>query len=202
MPSSPKIQKSAMLETAFSILQKDGAEAVNIKNLAKEIGCSTQPISWQFGGMDGLRAELAEKVIAYASKKAAKTALKDCESNSPTAAFAAVGCAYLDLLYDEPNLIEFIRFFPGKATMNSIVSDENHKNLPVEIANELGVTVEDALKMMQSSITYVQGLSSMIMTGMLEVSRDTAKDMARDHGARYISSFGVPLEKVRKLLFG
>ena len=48
MPSSPKIPKELILEYALKMLIRDGYAALNIKALAKEIGCSTQPISWHF----------------------------------------------------------------------------------------------------------------------------------------------------------
>ena len=69
MPSSPKIPKEVILENALKVLRRDGYESVNIKSVAKEIGCSTQPISWHFGNMDGLRRELSE----YARTVAVKT---------------------------------------------------------------------------------------------------------------------------------
>ena len=57
MPSSPKIKKEDMLKTALDIVMESGYSALNIKEVAKRLGCSTAPISWQFGGMDGLRTE-------------------------------------------------------------------------------------------------------------------------------------------------
>ena len=60
MPSSPKIKKEDILQTALEIVTQDGYAALNIKAVAKKLGCSTAPISWQFGGMDGLRQELRE----------------------------------------------------------------------------------------------------------------------------------------------
>lgn len=49
MPSSPKIQKERIVQAVLDILLEKGYAAVNIKALE----CSTQLISWQFGGMDG-----------------------------------------------------------------------------------------------------------------------------------------------------
>ena len=39
------ITKERILEAAFDMLVRDGYSNVNIKTLAAEIGCSTQPIS-------------------------------------------------------------------------------------------------------------------------------------------------------------
>lgn len=65
MPSSPKIKKEDMLQAALKLIAKNGYAALNIKAVAKELGCSTAPISWQFGGMDGLREELIPFVEQY-----------------------------------------------------------------------------------------------------------------------------------------
>ena len=47
MPTSPKIPKETILQYALDMLIQDGYSSINIKTLAKRIGCSTQPISWQ-----------------------------------------------------------------------------------------------------------------------------------------------------------
>jgi len=69
MPSSPKVPKEKILKAALDLLIREGYGAINIKALAKEIGCSTQPISWHFGNMDGLRRSLTEHALTYAYGK-------------------------------------------------------------------------------------------------------------------------------------
>ena len=54
MPSSPKVQKETILETALAMLLRDGYASINIKTVAKELGCSTQPISRQFGSAEAV----------------------------------------------------------------------------------------------------------------------------------------------------
>ena len=58
MPSSPKIKKEDMLQAALELVSKNGYAALNIKAVAGEMGCSTAPTSWQFGGLQGLREDL------------------------------------------------------------------------------------------------------------------------------------------------
>lgn len=53
MPSSPKIPKEMILNAALTMLIRDGYSALNIKALAEELHCSTQPISRHFGNMEG-----------------------------------------------------------------------------------------------------------------------------------------------------
>ena len=58
MPAKKQIKKDMILTAALNLLRKDGYEAVNIKRLAKELGCSTQPVYLSFSSMDDLRNEL------------------------------------------------------------------------------------------------------------------------------------------------
>ena len=54
-----------MLQAALELVSINGYAALNIKAVAGELGCSIAPISWQFGGMDGLREELIPFVEQY-----------------------------------------------------------------------------------------------------------------------------------------
>ena len=59
------ISRDMILEAALKILIRDGYAAVNIKTIASEIGCSTQPVVWHLpfghggcqkrGGLTGWR---------------------------------------------------------------------------------------------------------------------------------------------------
>ena len=64
------ISREVILEAALKILIRDGYAAVNVKTIASEIGCSTQPIVWHFENMDGVRTALSEYAREYAAKKA------------------------------------------------------------------------------------------------------------------------------------
>ena len=63
MPAKKRITKDMILQTAMKILKKDGMDAVNIKNLTKELHCSTQPVYLSFNGMDELRGELTIQAV-------------------------------------------------------------------------------------------------------------------------------------------
>ena len=67
MPRQVQITKDRILKAAMDVLIRDGFSAVNIKSVAKELGCSTQPIAWQFGNMDNMRKALAKGAVAYAT---------------------------------------------------------------------------------------------------------------------------------------
>jgi AcrR family transcriptional regulator len=52
-PSTPD-QRETILAAAIAILQRDGAAALTVRNVAKEAGCSTTGVYTWFGGKGGL----------------------------------------------------------------------------------------------------------------------------------------------------
>lgn len=58
MPAKKQITKDMILGAALKLLKEQGYDAVNIKQLSKELGCSTQPVYLSFSGMEDLRKEL------------------------------------------------------------------------------------------------------------------------------------------------
>lgn len=68
MPTNPRIPREMILQAAMELLLREGYGALNIKSVAHELGCSTQPVSWHFGSMEGLRQQLAEYTQAYAAE--------------------------------------------------------------------------------------------------------------------------------------
>ena len=51
MPPKPKVTKQQILEGAVALVREKGAGALTAKALAARLGCSTQPIFWQYAGM-------------------------------------------------------------------------------------------------------------------------------------------------------
>ena len=98
-----QIPKEAILKAALRKLIRDGYSSLNIKSIAEEIGCSTQPISWHFGNMETLRRALAEFALNYANEKMYRGGKQGMD------AFFHVGRAYIEMAFDEPNLFQYYK---------------------------------------------------------------------------------------------
>lgn len=175
MPSNPRIPKELILEHALKLLIRDGYGAVNIKAIAREIGCSTQPISWHFGNMDGLRAALSEYARNYAVGR-----LFSMQEDA-VASFLDLGLNYLDIAFDEPNLFRYI-FMNGcggyVADSIRVFSDAGQNAVITGmLADRLGITREQAGSYVQDLTVYVHGLASYIATGVVRPTKEEAKAM-------------------------
>lgn len=102
MARKVQISKDIILQAALKMLIRDGYSSINIKTLAREIGCSTQPIVWHFDNMEGLRTALAEYAINYAKNK-----MNSCIENA-VEVFEHTGRVYVEMAVKEPNLFRFL----------------------------------------------------------------------------------------------
>lgn len=58
MSARKRIFKEDILSAGIRVIQKHGAEALTVRNIAGELGCSTQPIYSEFRNLDALKAAL------------------------------------------------------------------------------------------------------------------------------------------------
>ena len=68
MPKA-KVTKEQILDTALKIIIRDGHEALNIKTVSKEIGHSTQTVSWTFGNMKNSEKRFLTTLLITLIKK-------------------------------------------------------------------------------------------------------------------------------------
>ena len=196
MPSKPKIPKETILQHALNMLIRDGYSALNIKSLAKEIGCSTQPISWHFGNMDGLRKELLEYALQYANSKML----------SPTegmTAFSNVGIGYINLAFDEPNLFRYLYmnndsgYFAGG--FDILVNGDENSEMVEQIANHLKIPKENVSVFFQNTMIYTHGLASFIASGLIKATKEEVIEMMNNTAQSFLLQAGfVPKEEKTK----
>lgn len=196
MPSNPKIPKELILENALKILIREGYSALNIKALAREIGCSTQPISWHFGNMDGLRKALADYALMYANEKM-RPSVDDAIN-----AFEQVGRAYIKIALNEPNLFQFVFLngsgcYPmGNAEM--LTQDNDHVELIKMIADKFQISEQNAGQYLKDTVLYTHGLATYIATGMMCMSEKEIMALINRAGNTFLMQAGVNLKEAEQ----
>ena len=180
MPSSPKITKDMILETALHMLIRDGYDSINIKNVAKEIGCSTQPISWHFGNMDGFRTALAEKAGQYVKGKLWVYGEKGSDD------LEKWGINYLSIAMDEPNLFRFTCMGGSgrheKSGMSSWLDYEQNVGILEQLIQKYKITREQAGQYVQTMFIYIHGMACMVASGIVIENREKIYGMLRETG--------------------
>ncbi len=174
MPSSPKIPKEVILENALNVLKRDGYENVNIKTVAKEIGCSTQPISWHFGNMEGLRLELSEYARKIAIERITTVSGEGIEG------FLELGVNYIKLAIEDKNLFRYI-FMNGCGNyiadkLSTFSLSGNNALITQGISKALGIPPKQTARNIEDLSVYANGLATYIATGVLRITIDEAEE--------------------------
>lgn len=192
MPSSPKIPKELILENALTMLIREGYAALNIKALAKEIGCSTQPISWHFGNMDGLREALAQEALRYTNQKLTP------QSENFIEAFLQIGFAYVNMAFDEPNLFRFIYMGESKqycrGGFSSILTDKGNAALIEGLSQYLHADKNEVGKFVQRMVVYTHGIASLIAVGVLQGTKEEVYKMISEMGIDLLSKLNTDID--------
>lgn len=174
MARKTQISKQIILQAALELLIEKGFSEVNIKTLSQKIGCSTQPIVWQFDNMDGLRVALGQYALAYANKKLCPSA--DDGDN----AFSQIGRSYIKLAVNEPNLFRFL-YMSRKSqfslqNFDGLLTDEGNAELIKTLAKNLQISETRAGRYLQDTIIYTHGIAALVVAGVIKANENEIMD--------------------------
>lgn len=189
MPSSPRIKKEDMLQAALELVSRDGYAALNIKAVARELGCSTAPISWQFGGMDGLREELIPFAEQYVEDKYYS------RNENEVAAFEQRGRGTIDLALENPNLFRFLYTGERSQILSTgfrlQTNNPDTDNVYQKMADLLGITLNQVMDFAMTMMVYTQGIGTLIASGIVKDTKENMYRMLHNTGMTYLKGLGV-----------
>lgn len=172
MPSSPKVQKETILQTAYELLLRDGYGGINIKTVANELGCSTQPISRQFGSMEVFRQEL----LLYCLDRM-KTFFHSEGENAATIV-TGIAKAYISLAYDYPNLYKYLYMSEHEnenmRTTVEALRSHSYEIIIAMLKEEHDMPEFYAKEYMNNLNFYVHGMASYAAVGFSAESKENA----------------------------
>lgn len=187
MARKTQISKEMILEKAFQLLVREGYTNINIITLAKEIGCSTQPIAWQFGNMDRLRTELLEYCLEF---------LKNYYSvagDNASSVLESIAGRYVELAMDYPNLYKYIYISEHEGEkMGQIIKSLRAKNqdkILCMVQEEYGISYEQAKEYMMNLQIYVHGIASFAVTKVEFPSKEVVMNMIHRVNQTFIRDY-------------
>ena len=114
MPRTKQIEKQDILGAAAEVVRQKGEQALTVRNIAAQLGCSTQPLYYEFANIDQLRAELLPYVREHY--------LQFRCSN-----YKAFGRHFLNFARQEKELFRFVylrRRNPGETLLDDVNCEE------------------------------------------------------------------------------
>ena len=164
MPKKPTTTKEAMLEGAFRLIRENGHDYLTARNLAAFLGCSTQPVMYQFPNLDTLRDLVYQKADAFHS-----------EYILAGANLLEMGLRYIRFAEEEPNLFRFL-FQSGRfsgSSMEDLIKAPEAADILSAVSEEAELTTEEAATFFEPLAALVHGYASMIANNAMKSDHDT-----------------------------
>ena len=185
MARKVQIGKEIILDVAFQMLLEEGYTGINITSLAKRIGCSTQPIAWHFGNMDGLRAELLDYALNF---------LKDLftvQGEGSTNILDGIAAGYINLAVDYPNLYKYLYMMEqdGQKIAEVVQSLRavNQDKVIQMIESELGISKKSAEEYLLNLQIYVHGIAVFAITKVACPSKEVMMNMVHNANMAFLN---------------
>ncbi len=166
MPKKPTTTKEAMIEGAFQLIRKQGHEALTARNLASFLGCSTQPIMYQFPNLDTLKDLVYQKADAFHSGYilAGGDILE-------------IGLRYVRFAEEEPLLFKFL-FQSGRFTglsLEAMIQAPETAGILSAVSAEEELTPEGAAAFFEPLAALVHGYASLIANNAMKYEPDAIR---------------------------
>lgn len=179
MPSKKTISKDVIAKAALKIVQKYGMEGLNMRALAKECNCSTQPIYLCFGGAENLKEEVGKRIFSvYLAYREAEIARGEYPK------YKAAGMAYIRFAKEQKEFFKylFMRNRAGEKDNNSNTTADFSEMKKVVSAN-YGLKADKAASLHTHMWIWVHGIASMYATGFLDWDFDTVSELLTEEFA-------------------
>ena len=173
MPPKVKITKDDIICVSLDLIRKNGSSALNARNVAEELKCSTQPLFSNFSTMEELQGEVMKAVyelyLDYSKKEV---------ESGKYPQYKSMGMAYIGFAKEEKELFKLL-FMCDRRGKDQRPTVE-FETVVEMISESLGITKEKAQLMHLEIWMFVHGIATMIATSFLEPELDLISDMLTD----------------------
>ncbi len=155
-----------MIEGAFRLIREKGHEALTVRNLASFLGCSTQPIMYQFPDTDILKDLTYRKADQFHSEYI--LAGRD---------LMEIGIRYIRFAEEEPQLFRFL-FQSGRFSgfsLEDLIRAPETADLLAAVSTEEELTIEDAAAFFEPLAAVVHGYASLIANNAMKYDPDAIR---------------------------
>ena len=171
MPPKPKITRDMVIDAAFKVARKTGAENINARTVSNELNCSTQPVMYHFATIEALKKAAYKKTGDYHTEYLMN--IPETQEDI----MLGIGVNYIRFAVEEPNLFRFL-FQSGFAVENNLLEMIDSSELvPVISAMQkaIGMNIEQTKKVFLTISLFAHGYARIIANNSLEYDEELIK---------------------------
>ena len=175
MPPKAKVSRGEILCAAVDLVRQKGEGALNARDLATALSCSTQPIFFNFSNM----SELRQAILDFANALYLAYREEDMQSGE-FPPYKASGMSYIRFATEEKELFKMLFMRDRANDETSIGDDEELKPIYALIQKQIGVSYEEARLFHLENWAVVHGIAAMTVTGYLTLEKELVSRMLTD----------------------
>ena len=158
MASEKRITRESILQAAIQTIQSGGAESLTVRNIAKTLGCSTQPLYYEFENIQHLKDALHDYIRENFLK---------FHNDS----YKAFGQSFLSFSTKEKELFRFL-YLQHRQPGQDLLDDLNWEMLISLLAKNLEMPPETAREMHRQMQFRCYGLGVMLAIGYQSMNQE------------------------------
>ena len=195
MSATKKITKDMIVDAALEIFRAEGFDAVTSRRVAFKLGCSTQPIYFEYKNMDELKNDIVKKVVGQLNEIFSSVSNEGKEEPDEFV-YRSFGLSFLKFVQADPFVFRQIYIVDGKIGRQV----DNHR-MPIILnilENKYGYKKETALAIHKMASCSLMGMAVFVSSGYKKISED---EMQKNLGILFASICSVygPPPKLMKI---
>ena len=163
MPPKAQITKEMIVEAGLELVRMCGAEALNVRRVAAELKCSTQPVMYHFSTVE----ELKDEIYSAADEFHTGYIMNVGENED---SMLAIGMRYIKFAAEEKHLFRFL--FQSDKYANrgftELVEGEGLTPIFEILQQEAEITAEQSREAFAALFLTVHGIAGLLANNSME----------------------------------
>ena len=158
MPPKTKVTREAILDAAFELAREQGFEAITARRLAERLGCSTQPVLYQFESVRQILEDTYRRADDF------HTARLFDGLESAEEPLLALGLNYIRFAAEEKPLFRFLfqsGWFEGR-TLEELIAQPEVAPLLALVGEATGLPEAERGRVFEALFAAVHGYASLL----------------------------------------
>jgi AcrR family transcriptional regulator len=170
MAPKTSVTRDMIVEAAVEVVREAGAEAVNVRAVARKLICSTQPVMYQFASMEYLKRAVYERI----DRLHTEFLMRSAGERDP---LLEIGLNYIRFAVEEPRLFRFL-FQSGRfsgLSLEDLIRAPEAADVLAAVRTEEDLTTEEAAAFFEPLVAVVHGYASLIANNGMIYDPDTIR---------------------------
>lgn len=171
-----KYSKEEILEKSIEFIKENGYSNLTVRNLAKYIGCSTQPLFKNYENFDLYKDDLKQCL----RRDYTSFIEKYIDTNDY---LYTISCAYALYAKKEPNIFYsmFMADLAGSRTVKEVLNTERNRKTIDAMIKQYNISSEKAEKVYRDVRFYTHGMATQLCVNSIKLSDKEIKELIRNN---------------------